>query len=141
MTPVRIFYKKIPNFTLFKISKRYNTVQKFLAGEIFFSKIGQSVYLWAHKTLNLYIRFLGKKLKFVRGGGERPFPPLPLFSQARLFSLNFKTRFKKLVSFVIGITKNALKIISLSQAVKKLLVCFQAILQKTYMRYLVGFFK
>jgi hypothetical protein len=44
-------------------------------------KIGQILYLLAHRTLNLYVQYLSKILKFVRGGGGPPYFPDPDYSQ------------------------------------------------------------
>ena len=77
MTDYEFFCEKSSNLALFWLQKGIKGRRNFWP-EFFFFSIGHRVYLQAHRTLNPYVRYLGKILKFVRGGG-RPFPPPAYF--------------------------------------------------------------
>jgi hypothetical protein len=62
-----VIYKKSSNLGFFLFQKGIKGCRNFCP-EKRISKIGQGVYLQAHRTLNLYVQYLGKILKFVRGG-------------------------------------------------------------------------
>ena len=79
MTDYEFFGEKSSTLGPFLTSKGYKRAYEFLAGIFFFFLIGQCVYLQAHWTLNSYVRYLGKILKFVKGREKRPFFPPPIF--------------------------------------------------------------
>ena len=70
-------WDKMSPFAKFRPFFDFKRACKFLAGKKTIFLIGHRVYLQAHRTLNLYLPYLGKIWKFVRGGEGLPPPYFP----------------------------------------------------------------